>query len=174
MPSKLTDQQRIYVVRRLAAFDKPRAIARDMKQKFGITVSHQLVESYHPGRAAGRRLAPRWKALFAQARAEFLESAAETGTMHMAVRVAWREGIANDAWDAGQFKHASDVLDAIAKDIGGAFDKRKKDENFGKRAPPAPATINLYGRPERKPERPEKPSETLPAADGTTPRKTRG
>jgi hypothetical protein len=151
MPNKLTEQQRIYVVRRLAAYDKPRAIARDLAREFGVTVSHQLVESYHPGRAAGRRLAPRWKKLFAQARKAFRESAAETGAMYTAIRVRWREGIAHDAWDAGQFKAASDVLDAIAKDIGEAFDNRKKPEQFGRRAAPAPARINLYGRPERKP-----------------------
>jgi hypothetical protein len=192
MPNKLTDQQRIYVVRRLAAFDKPRAIARDMKDEFGITVSHQLVESYHPGRAAGRRLAPRWKALFVEARAEFLDMLAETGAMLLAVRVHWREAIAHDAWDAGLFKAASDVLDAIAKDIGGTFDKRKKDEH-GRRAPPAPATINLYGRPERpvtgepapekaeskKPpaeaERPAAPEgDAAPAAGARTTTKTRG
>jgi hypothetical protein len=151
MPNKLTEQQRIYVVRRLAAFDKPRAIARDLAREFGVTVSHQLVESYHPGREAGRRLAPRWKKLFAEARKDFLESLAQTGAMYMRVRVGWREGIAHDAWDAGQFKAASDVLDAIAKDIGEAFDKRQKPEHSGRRALPAPATINLYGRPQPKP-----------------------
>lgn len=178
MPNKLTEQQRIYVVRRLAAYDKPRAIARDMKQEFGIEVSHQLVESYHPGRAAGRRLAARWKRLFAEARAEFLDSAAETAAMHMAVRVSLREDIARDAWEAGLFKAASDVLDAIAKDIGGVFDKRRKDEQLGRRGVPAPATINLYGRPQPKPEAGQagKPAEprpdAAPAAGGTPPRKT--
>ena len=181
MPKKLTEQQRIYVVRRLAAYDKPRAIARDLAREFGVTVSHQLVESYHPGRVAGRRLAPRWKTLFAQARAAFLDSTAESGAMLMAVRVHWREGIAHDAWDAGLFKAASDVLDAIAKDIGGAFDRRQKHEHSGRRAPPAPATINLYGRPQRKPapdDPASKPGETrpdaAPAPGSTAPAKTRG
>jgi hypothetical protein len=170
MPNKLTEQQRIYLVRRLAAFDKPRAIARDFAREFGVTVSPQLVESYHPGRAAGRRLAPRWKQLFAQARAAFLDSTTETGAMHEAVRVHWREGIAHDAWDAGLFKAASDVLDAIAKDIGGAFDNRKKPERFGTRAQPAPATINLYGRPQPKPA-PEKPAPEQPAPEKSAPKK---
>jgi hypothetical protein len=166
MPNKLTEQQRIYVVRRLAAYDKPRAIARDLAREYGVTVSHQLVEGYHPGRVAGRRLAPRWKKLFAQERKAFLESLAETGAMYQAVRVGWREGIAHDAWDAGQFKAASDVLDAIAKDIGEAFDHRKKREHFGRHATPAPATINLYGRPQPKPAPKEagKPGETRPDA----------
>jgi hypothetical protein len=43
MPNKLTDQQRIYVVRRLPAFDKPRAIARGMKDEFGITVRSRAI-----------------------------------------------------------------------------------------------------------------------------------
>src|SRR4051812_30617459 len=114
---KLTEQQQIYVVRRLAAFDKPRAIARDLAREFGVTVSHQAIESYHPGRVSGRSVAPRWRKLFAQARAAYLESLAETGAMYKVLRVHWREGIAHDAWDAGLFKAASDVLDAIAKDI---------------------------------------------------------
>jgi hypothetical protein len=180
MPNKLTEQQRIYVVRRLAAYDKPRAIARDLAHEFGVTVSHQLVEAYHPGRAAGRRLAPRWKKLCAQARAAYLESTAEIGAMHKTVRIRWREGIAHDAWDAGQFKAASDVLDAIAKDIGDAFDNRKKQEHFGGRAAPAPATINLYGRPQPRPAPNESgtagetPPDAAPAARGTAGPRTRG
>ena len=184
MPNKLTEQQRIYVVRRLAAFDKPRAIARDMAREFGVTVSHQLVESYHPGRAAGRRLAPRWKKLFAQARKAFLESLAETGAMYKAVRVGWREGIAHDAWDAGQFKAASDVLDAIAKDIGDAFDKRQKDEHSGRRARPLPRrSISTAGlsrnlRPRKRRTETGKPAETrpdaAPAECGTAGSKKRG
>ena len=47
---KLNDEQRQYVVRRLAAGDGPARIARDMQTRFGVKMSRQGIAHYDPTR----------------------------------------------------------------------------------------------------------------------------
>jgi hypothetical protein len=121
---KLTDAQKAYVVRRLAAYESPTAIARDLERDFGVTIGHQAVGRYNP--ALGSRLAQRWKDLFAQARAAHRAATAKAGVTGKAAAIRARERMALAAWGAGRFKHASDILDAIAKEVGNPFND--KDE----------------------------------------------
>ena len=64
MNGKLTDEHKAYVVRRLAEYDKPTAIAQGLKEVFGITISHQAIEHYDPERPAGHDLAQLWRDIF--------------------------------------------------------------------------------------------------------------
>ena len=48
--TKLTEAQKDYVIRRLAAYDTPTEIARDLEDRFGIEVSRQSIEQYDPTR----------------------------------------------------------------------------------------------------------------------------
>jgi hypothetical protein len=143
--TRLTDEQRIYVVRRLAAFEKPGEIAKSLASEFGVTVSIKAIEGYNPGLSAGRNLAPRWRELFAQAREDYQASIAEIGVAHRAVRIQLRARYAERAEEAGQFKAASDILDAIAKDVGD-MDRRQKPVRFKERGASAAATIIINGR----------------------------
>jgi hypothetical protein len=145
--NKLNAQQKAYVVRRLAAYDRAHVIARDLAREFGVTITPQTVGQYNPD--SGRRLAQRWKDLFAQARAAHLASTADIGVTRKAVRILRRERMARDAWSAGRFKDASDILDAIAKDVGDVFNERTQHEQHPRRS--APATIKLHGRPQPDP-----------------------
>jgi hypothetical protein len=147
-PPRLTDRQRIYVVRRLAAYDKPKAIAESLARDFGVTVTLKAIESYNPCLSTGRHLGQRWRVLFAQAREAYLKSTAEIGVTQKAVRIRRRDRLAERAEEAGQFKAASDILDAIARDVGDIPDKRQKHDRFRERGASAAATIIINGRTE--------------------------
>jgi hypothetical protein len=144
--TRLTDQQRIYVVRRLAAYDKSGEIAQALAREFGVTISLKAIEGYNPGLSAGQNLAKRWRDLFAQAREAFRQSTAEIGATHKEVRIRLRESYAHRAFEKGQFKAASDILDAIARNVGDVFDKRGRHGRLGERGAVAPATIIINGR----------------------------
>ena len=47
---KLTEAQKDYVIRRLAAYDTPIEIQRDLREKFGVEITRQAVEVYDPTR----------------------------------------------------------------------------------------------------------------------------
>jgi hypothetical protein len=146
--TRLTDKQKIYVVRRLAAFEKARAIVQDLAREFGVTVSIKAIESYNPCLSTGRHLGERWRALFAEAREEYHKSTAEIGYTHKAVRIQKRASLVDRAEAAGQFKAASDILDAIARDVGDILDKRQTHDRFKfkDRGAAAAATIIINGR----------------------------
>ena len=72
---KLSDAQREYIVRRLAAYDSPTAIQRDVRTRYGIEVSSQAIEQYDPTRvpACGKR----WAGLFYTVRKDRIASEAD-------------------------------------------------------------------------------------------------
>jgi hypothetical protein len=122
--NKLSDEQKIYVVTRLAEYKTPNAIARELKENFGIEVTPQCINNYHPERTTG--LGQRWKDLFWEARKAYLVTTANIGAMQPAVRMRWREDMVHEAWDAGDYRMANQLLDSIAKEAGAAFETRRK------------------------------------------------
>jgi hypothetical protein len=131
MPHKLTNAQRTYVVRRLAAYDKPAAIAHSLKEVFGVTISTQAIERYDPERPAGQDLAPQWRAVFRAARKAYIAETADISHMDKLARLRLRERMAIAAWEEGNYKLANEILNDIAKEAGGAFDGRNRHEHFG-------------------------------------------
>ena len=74
-PGKLTREQKIYVVRRLAAYDGPAEIARDLKRQFGVEITRQAIEQYDPTK--GAECAEEWADLFRNARREYMDDKAD-------------------------------------------------------------------------------------------------
>ena len=60
------DEQREYIVRRLAAYERPSRIRREVRERFGIEMSHTAIDHYDPTRSA--RCGKRWADLFYAAR----------------------------------------------------------------------------------------------------------
>ena len=141
MPHKLNNEQRTYVVRRLAAYDKPAAIAQSLKEEFGVTISPQAIEHYDPRRPAGHDLAPQWRDVFRAARMAYFAETADIGHMEKAARMRLRERMAIAAWEEGNYKLANEILNDIAREAGDAFDARSKHEQFANIQPSAIITI---------------------------------
>ena len=144
--TRLTHEQRIYVVKRLAAYDTPAVIVRGLKEEFGITVPWGVVQRYHPERGGGAKLAPCWKVLFRETRKAYLDSTADIGASYQPVRIRWRGEWAQETWGAGQHKVANEILDSVAKDAGESLGNRDKRGHFGLRAMPLTVTINIIRR----------------------------
>jgi hypothetical protein len=72
---KLTREQKIYVVRRLAAYDGPAEIARDLRREFGVEISRQAIGQYDPSK--GAEIAEEWGDLFRNARREYMGDKAD-------------------------------------------------------------------------------------------------
>jgi hypothetical protein len=96
--SKLTDQQREYVVARLAAFDSPAAIAQSLRQEFGISITRQAIDRYDPTRC--KKCPERWKQLFFATRQATLEGKAAHGAADNIRRARVRDRLLRRAVDA--------------------------------------------------------------------------
>jgi hypothetical protein len=157
---KLNDEQKTYVVKRLAAYDRPAAIAHDLLEVFGVTVSPQAIEHYDPERPAGHDLAPRWREAFAEARKVFLAQTADLTHLEKPMRLRLRGRMAIAAWDEGNYRLANDILDAIAKEAGDVLNG--KHGLFGPGGIQPTAIVTFTGPAEPEPE----PEPAPAAADG--------
>jgi hypothetical protein len=120
---KLTDEQKTFVVQRLACFDSPALVVRALKEEFGATLTAQAVECYDPTKRAGRNLAKRWKTIFEVTRNRFLADTASIGVAHPAVRLARLQRLADRAESAGAIKLAAELLEQAAKETGGMYQR---------------------------------------------------
>jgi hypothetical protein len=145
---KLTEEQKEYVIHRLAAFDSPSAVQEGLREEFGVEIACASVQFYDPTKRAGARLHEKWKSLFHATREELRKGSAEIGASHALVRIRWRERMALKAMDGGNSKLANDILDSIAKEVGDGFGNRHRHLHWDANGAPRVATINITGRPE--------------------------
>jgi len=141
---KLDDEQKTFVVQRLACFESARRVAALVKDEFSVTVTPQAVECYDPTTRAGRNLAARWRMLFDETRKTYLSDTATVGIAHQKVRLARLDRMAAKAEDMGALALSADLLAQAAKEVGGMFERRGAggEEDSGGGAP----TVNVVIR----------------------------
>ena len=115
---KLTEQQKIYVVKRLAAYDALPEIVRGLQEEFGVTVSRPALVHYNAERAENHCLAQRWQELFWETRKAHVARTAHVGDTGKPARIRRRQAMMHEAWAAGRHRLANRILDSIAKEIG--------------------------------------------------------
>jgi hypothetical protein len=103
---KLSDEQRAYIIRRLAADHSPTVIQREVRERFGIALRFSAITYYDPPRVPTPK--KRWTPLFhAARRARTADQAALTGEARQIERLARRivevlEGRVLDGFDVAR------------------------------------------------------------------------
>ena len=82
---RLTEEQKIYVVRRLAAYHRPADIVRGLRAEFGVRVCRQSIDRYDPTRSV--ECPERWRTLFFKTRQELAGDPSGQG----AIMRPWRD-----------------------------------------------------------------------------------
>lgn len=114
---KLTPDQRAEVVVRLACYDFPSAIAKSLKEDFGIEISRQGIEQYDPTRVAGRRCSEEWATLFHETRRKLVEGKADIGVAHKMVRIRWLDRMAREKMAEGNTAEVRALLKQAADEV---------------------------------------------------------
>jgi hypothetical protein len=118
-PRKLTEEVLPEVIRRLARYESPRAIARSLKEKYGIEISRQGIEWYDPAKRGSRKCNDEWTALFREERAKVLEGIPNIGFADRAVRLQALDRLAHVSISAGNTREARVVLEQMSREVGG-------------------------------------------------------
>jgi hypothetical protein len=129
---KLTDEQKIKVVQRLAGFDPPFLIRKWLREECGVSITPRALEYYDPNCYAGRHLLERWKSLFLATRKAIKEGSAEIGAANKMVRVRWLDGMVHDAMNKGDARFAAELLAQVAREMGESYTNRHRLEHTGK------------------------------------------
>ena len=124
--AKLNNEIRTFIVQSLACFDAPSVVVKAVQDEFKITVTRQTVEGYDPTKRAGKDLGPKWRTIFEETRAAFLEDTSKIGISHRAVRLRALQRMADKAETQGNMVLASSLLEQAAKEMGGAFTNRRE------------------------------------------------
>jgi hypothetical protein len=123
---KLTDEQKIWLVQRAAAFESAGTIIKSLQQEFGITLCRAAVHYYNPNTCTGKRLSAKWKTLFYETRKAIIAGGMEIGVANKRVRLRRLETMAQDAMDGGDFNSAAKALAQAARETGRRRAKRRK------------------------------------------------
>lgn len=74
---KLTTEQKEFVVRQLAGFETASAVARQVRERFGVAISRQCIERYDPTRSP--KCPQRWARQFDATRRAIIKDKAAAG-----------------------------------------------------------------------------------------------
>lgn len=126
--AKLTDEHRAFIVQRLACFETPGDVAEAVRDRFGIQIAPQSVESYDHTKYSGkkRNLAKRWITLFDKARKAYRKDIESLPLANKAVRVRQLSRAAQAAWQRGNLVLYCSIIEQIAKEMGGSFTNQRQ------------------------------------------------
>ena len=129
--AKLTEVQQRFIVQALACWDTPSQVADAVNEEFGMELHRSQVAQYDPTKAAGQRLANKWRELFDATRKRFRDEVAEIPIADQAFRLRALGKIYDRHLSRGNVVGAAAVLEQAAKEAGGAFTNRREHTGAG-------------------------------------------
>ena len=125
--AKLTKEQILRIVERLACFEEPSEVAEAVNEEFGVSVTRQQVWTYDPTRPANDgRIAKDLRDLFGKTRVRFVAETEGIGIAHKRYRLERLQRMFAKAEGMRNYGLAASLLEQAAKEIGGAYTNRKE------------------------------------------------
>jgi hypothetical protein len=116
---------KLHILTALACFDTPSEVAIAVKEKYGLQISRQRIEGWHPERVAGARLTAAWRDLFYATRADFLAEMESIPIAHRAFRLRGLGRIAHQAESMRNLPLVASIYEQAAKEVGGAYERAR-------------------------------------------------
>lgn len=129
--AKLTEHHKRFIVQALACWDTPSEVVGALREEFGLDVHRTQVAQYDPTKAAGQRLAKKWRDLFEVTRERFRQEVAEIPIADQAFRLRALGKIYERHLSRGNVVGAAAVLEQAAKEAGGAYTNRREHTGVG-------------------------------------------
>lgn len=135
---------KVAIVQALACFDTPTTVAASIKADWDMVISPQAIEAHDPTKRAGRNLAQRWRTLFEQTRAKFIEDTSSIPIAHRSARLRTLQRMATRAEAMNNIAMTSKLLEQAAREMGNAFTNKVDHQSTdGTMSPPTLA--DFYG-----------------------------
>ena len=144
--SRLTDEQRTFIVALFAQWKTPSQIRDALKEHFGVDASPQAIQHYDPEHS--KDLSEKWRTLHASMREEFKASTSKIAIASSSFRLAVLSDGVQKALVASGGKLTPLVLQALeqaAKEVGGGYTNRRELTGADGKdlQPPAPPVIHV-------------------------------
>lgn len=116
---------KLHILTALACFDTPSEVAIAVKEKYGLAMSRQRIEGWHPERAAGARLSAAWRDLFYATRANFLVEMESIPIAHRSFRLRGLGRMAHQAESMRNLPLVASIYAQAAKEVGGMYQRTR-------------------------------------------------
>jgi hypothetical protein len=164
--AELTEEQKLEIVTRLAQFEGPSEIMKDLGTR-GIATDHAQIGSYDPTRPyfeAGEK----WREIFDAARKAYLTDVAAVPIANQGYRLNELDKMFKKAVKQGNMKLAAELAEQASKEVGGVY-SNVRELNLSDSRRPNPRDLTVEDRQQMLSELIRKAMEGMPSAPGVDP-----
>lgn len=130
--AQLPKPVKVFIVTQLARFEPLKVVQEMLKERFGLTVSHQQVSNYDPSTVNGERMSPELKAVFDAEREKFRKDIDAIPIANKAVRLAMLQRAALEAQKAGNRNQMAALVKQAAEEVGEVYTNKRSMDVKGK------------------------------------------
>lgn len=148
---ELTHIQKRFLVQQLACFETPTSAAKAFKEEFGFELQRSRVSYYDPTTKFGAGLAEDLRHLFDSTREKFKADLESIPIANRAVRLKHLQRQLDHFSGLNAAPIVLSLVEAAAKEVGGAFTNKHKHEHTGKDGkdlPPNNAVVTIIALPD--------------------------
>ncbi|WP_323154872.1 DUF2280 domain-containing protein [Pseudomonas alvandae] len=120
----LNNEIKSFIVQALACFDSPSQVASACKERFGVVVSRQQVETHDPTRKSSKGLAKRWVTLFEDTRSSFRAEMVKEPIANRSMRLRALGRMLEEAEERGHLVIAMKLVGQAARECGDLYTNR--------------------------------------------------
>lgn len=129
--AELSDEMKTFIVTAHAQFRRPAEIIAMMWEEFEVRVERDQVVRYNPTRACYQGAAE-YRELFEQARKAYIEDVSSEPIANQGFRLKELRDLYAKAKKAGNFVLAAQLLEQVAKEVGGALTNERVHRSDGR------------------------------------------
>ncbi len=119
-------EQKCFIVELLACHQTPSYVVKEVRQRFGVELTRQMIEVYDPTKISGRKLGQELRDIFFAERALFVKELEHIGISLTAYRLRMLQVGAEDFFERRNYLGMAALLEQAAKDVGGVFTNRRE------------------------------------------------
>ncbi|VDR24305.1 Uncharacterized conserved protein [Raoultella terrigena] len=123
---------KIFIVQSIACYETPSQVVESVRDKFGIEITRQQVESHDPTKVSSKGLAQKWVDIFNDTRERFLKETSDIPIANKAYRLRVLDRMAINAEVMNSYGMTADILEQAAKEVGGVYTRRRNAEHADK------------------------------------------
>lgn len=123
---------KIFIVQSIACYETPSQVVVSVREKFGIEITRQQVESHDPTKVSSKGLAQKWVGIFNATRDRFRKETSDIPIANKAHRLRVLDRMAVDAESMKNYGMTANIPEQAAKEVGGVYTSRMNAEDAGK------------------------------------------
>ena len=123
---------KIFIVQSIACYETPSQVVESVRERFGIEITRQQVESHDPTKVSSKGLAQKWVDIFNATRERFCKETSDIPIANKAYRLCVLDRMAADAESMKNYGMTADILEQAAKEVGGVYTSRLNAEHADK------------------------------------------